>query len=153
MHELIAKYGHPHMDTLKDQLKRGGSYMAALGPPTPGVAASAPSPFLMPAEFYKSLFASAVLQQQKHHKFYTGTPSPSPAPDSSPSPSRSQPPGNLLFSTAARLAEDGHVKTEPEPDPEQEQEDAGQEDRKPVIQLNPAQNVSMGMWEEVNEGT
>ncbi|XP_020813963.1 uncharacterized protein LOC110188547 [Drosophila serrata] len=153
MHELIGKYGHPDMDTLKDQLKRG-SYMAALGTSTPGATVAAPPPFLMPAEFYKSLFASAVLQQQKHNKFYTGTPSPSPAPNSLSSPSRSQPPGNLLFSTAVRLMENGQVKMEPDTELEQEQdhetepeqEDFGQEDQKPVIQLNTGEeNVSMGM--------
>lgn len=151
MHELIGKYSHSDMDMLKNQLKRGG-YMGALGPPTPGT--SAPSPFLMPAEFYKSLLASAVLQQQQQHKFYAGTPSPSPAPSLSPTSGR-----HLLFSTAAAATacapENGHVKTELEEQDQQNgmPETVGHEEQKPIIEENPTPNVSMGICVEVNEGS
>ncbi|EDX00141.2 uncharacterized protein Dyak_GE11134 [Drosophila yakuba] len=141
MHELIGKYSHSNMDMLKDQLKRGG-YMGALGPPTPGT--STPSPFLMPAEFYKSLLATAVLQQQQqqqHHKFYAGTPSPSPAPSLSPTSGR-----HLLFSTAAAatacVPENGQVKKELEEQDQDNgaQEAAGHEEQKPIIAGNPTPN-------------
>ncbi|KAI8045175.1 hypothetical protein M5D96_001354 [Drosophila gunungcola] len=121
MHELIGKYSHPDMDMLKDQLRRGSF--------TPGPAA--PSPFLMPAEFYKSLFASAVLQQQQQqqqqHKFHAGMACPSPAPSLSPSSGRSHPP------TAACVAEsgDGQVKTELEEPDQETLENEGHEEQRP----------------------
>lgn len=175
MHELMGKQNHPDMEMLKDQLKRG-SYMGALGPPTSGglASASGPSPFLMPAEFYKSLLASAVFQQQQQQqhqqvkKFYMGTPPHSPASSSPPPPLRSHPQSNLLFSSAAAVSvcvaaetEHGQVKTEPDPDTDQDveqvqetQEDAGHKDQKPVVEANPVTSVSMAIGGgAVNEGS
>lgn len=159
------------MEMLKDQLKRG-NYMGALGPPTPGglASASAASPFLMPAEFYKSLLASAVFQQQQQHqqvkKFYMGTPSPSPASSSPPTPLRSHPQSNLLFSSAAAVSvciaaetEHGQVKTEPDPDTDQDvdqvqetQDDAGHKDQKPILEANPVRSVSMAIGGQLMKG-
>ncbi|BFF89555.1 zinc finger protein rotund [Drosophila madeirensis] len=152
MHELISKYNHSShpnmnidMERLKDHLKRHQTqeltnYM--------GGASSSPSPFLMPAEFYKSLLASAVLQQQQKCdaiRFYSQTPSPIPATSSTPSPSsaRSHLPSNLLFSSAAAAAvcvaaaesasaaakRGQQVKTErEEPEPQAPQGDASHEE-------------------------
>lgn len=125
------------INMLKDQLRRRrahdlGSYMDALRSATP-----TPAAFLMPAEFYKSLFASAVLHQhQQHHKqqsdvssCYPQTPSPlSPikAQGGMLSSSLSPPPtphshlsSNLLFSAvcvaAAESAKRSQLMPELEP--------------------------------------
>ncbi|XP_033236520.1 zinc finger protein rotund isoform X4 [Drosophila pseudoobscura] len=161
MHEVISKYNHTShpdrdmdmdMERLKDHLKRHQTqevthYMGA---------SSSPSPFLMPAEFYKSLLASAVLQQQQQQKcdairFYSQTPSPILASSATPSPSsaRSHLPTNLLFSSAAAAAvcaaaaesasasakRSHQVKTEQdEQEPQEPQGDVSQEEEQHVIE-------------------
>lgn len=136
---------------LKDQLRRRraqdlGSYIDALRSATP-----TPAAFLMPAEFYKSLFASAVLQQhqQQHHQHhkqlsdvsscYPQTPSPlSPikAQGGMLSGSLSPPPtphshlsSNLLFSAVCVAAVESAKRSQLMPELESQDTDINVEQK------------------------
>lgn len=108
---------------LKDQLRRRraqdlGSYIEALTSATP-----APTPFLMPAEFYTSLFASAVLQQQQQQqqceasRWYPQTPSPTPpvklTATGTPPPAHLS--SNLLFSAVCVAAVESAKRSQLKP--------------------------------------
>lgn len=110
---------------LKDQLRRRrtqdlGSYMDALSAGT-----ATPAPFLMPAEFYTSLFASAVLQQQQQqqqcepNRWYPQTPSPTPTPPTKPAAAVTPPPAhlssNLLFSAVCVAAVESAKRSQLKP--------------------------------------
>lgn len=110
---------------LKDQLRRRrtqdlGSYMDALNAATP-----TSTPFLMPAEFYTSLFASAVLQQKQQQqqqqcessRWYPQTPSPTPptkaAAAATPPPAHLS--SNLLFSAVCVAAVESAKRSQLKP--------------------------------------
>lgn len=138
------------INMLKDQLRRRrahdlGSYMDALRSATP-----TPAAFLMPAEFYKSLFANAVLQQHQqqhqHHKqqcdvssCYPQTPSPlSPikAQGGMLSSSLSPPPtphshlsSNLLFSAVCVAAAESAKRSQLMPELEPQDTDVNVEQK------------------------
>lgn len=152
---------------LKDQLRRRraqdlGSYIDALRSATP-----TPAAFLMPAEFYKSLFASAVLQQhqQQHHQHhkqqsdvsscYPQTPSPlSPikAHGGMLSGSLSPPPtphshlsSNLLFSAVCVAAVESAKRSQLMPELESQDTDINVEHKpqfKRTIDVESSEHVS-----------
>lgn len=122
---------------LKDQLRRRraqdlGSYMDALSAGT-----ATPAPFLMPAEFYTSLFASAVLQQQQQYepnRWYPQTPSPTPTPPTKSAAAATPPPAhlssNLLFSAVCVAAVESAKRSQLKPQEATEAKDKQQNQSK-----------------------
>jgi len=136
---------------LKDQQRRRrahelDSYMDVLKTATP-----TPTHFLTPAEFYKSLFASAVLQQQQQQqqqhsdvcRFYPQTPSPissvkdgakSLSPSILPHPQLSS---NFLFSAVCVAAVESAKRS-------QDKMEAGEQKRilKKILTADTSKHVS-----------
>lgn len=144
---------------LKDRLRRRrahnlGSYMDALRSATP-----TPGAFLMPTEFYKSLFASAVLQQQQQQQSdvshcYPQTPSPlSPLKAGGTLSSSLSPPptphshlsSNLLFSAVCVAAVESAKRSQLMPELEPQDAEINVEQKpllKSAIDVESSEHVS-----------